>query len=303
LGWSVSVVAPSAASGSGEWVAGSDVAQAGLGEDVPPMTLDFDLGSGLVKDSSIDWSQVEDAESDGTDAALNTSAALAVSTTAVDRRSGRFDREFASRQGIASTAVAPLVCDDRVSGWQRDKREIWGRSQGFPGVGTAKASHGRSTNNTMGVAVQSSGGVWKSSGTRTREAGISASLPASTGSYRVGSRVNYQDISNDCMLRNPYRSRPHSFADVASDRVSVSRQTPSAYCRTRPRGADFTKNSGKNVTYSHGITVHGIGLSAQAGWESTTKIYFDFTEGSGRLCGPNVNGLDVSSYVVMRPPA
>lgn len=63
-----------------------------------------------------------------------------------------------------------------------------------------------------------------------------------------------------------------------------STRPSSRYCAKLPKGRSTWRISENNRTYSGGLTVEGVGLSAEADWTKETRMYIN-PSASSTVCG------------------
>lgn len=154
-------------------------------------------------------------------------------------------------------------------------------------------SKGQST--SLGVAVSQSAynAGFSLSGTTSLTANYSVDFPTVSGTssklaetqFRFGNyhlhcvaiSGGFTYVSDDYTVRADLWVAGNTFVNVS---------TPSAtYCATYLKGSSFTKDSGKQVTWSGAASFYGVGLTAQTGWSSNGKLVYGFPGKAGSLCG------------------
>jgi hypothetical protein len=140
-------------------------------------------------------------------------------------------------------------------------------------------ARGTSTATTLGVAVNS-GSSWSASGTSSSAAGTSAGFTATAiQTDRMFAQWRYHTYYG-CGAQWAY---PYDYV-ARGDTVSIAHPTYS-YCGGLYKAGDiYRANSYSNGTYSAGLSVYGVSLSSQAGWNSSMTLTFNFT-GNGYVCG------------------
>lgn len=155
------------------------------------------------------------------------------------------------------------------------------------------------SSHTLGVGVSTSGayGTYSASGSQTKSAGFgydSGWTIANAvvkddwaykkyGTYCTGAGYVDYTIRPDYGLGGPY----YDYAGTASW---------CAYSTPYPAGHDFWRSSGANRTYSAGMGIQGVGLTAQSGWTSSQKISFHFSR-AGKMCASTTAGLGYAPMV------
>jgi len=159
------------------------------------------------------------------------------------------------------------------------------------------------TNHTLGVAFKAQSGVWSQSGT----SGMSESAAGSgdfPGLYdnQVNNEINYREYAFYCggtarawypdstyALLYPMLGWPHSSHPIWSS------------CVTYGSGVHMAKEQGTNSTYSYGVDVGPISVSAQGGWTTSISETWNFTATS-KLCGNTASGWVASPKAEAHQP-
>lgn len=262
--------------------------------DAVEPSVSIDLGTGRVKDSSIDLTSMEGADGEQ----LSSGEAAASLAIGITGRSETFNQDLAAKRG--SSTWIPMPCGAQLIDYTRGIAEYPTRLQGAPNL-KAMAISGYGTSHTMGVAADING-VWKQDGTRTVSMDDTATLGPRSGAYYVGNRVNYKNLRNDCTPTRRYFSMPHNISTLLTVEKTATRHS-FARCDNTPSGWTYTKSRTKSVTMSAGLTVKGISLTAQSGWNADTKLQFGGPPGSvwesgpAKICYSNLDGPTASASI------
>lgn len=151
------------------------------------------------------------------------------------------------------------------------------------------------SSHTLGIAVKAPGAPWTLSGSNTRS--TSSSLTTHRG-YIGGMRnqVNYREYKRTCPspLRYWYQWKPYSVHSLNSGFTAyagVPAWNYRANCgEQRYRVGDFTKSEGSNATFSNGVNLTVLDVSAKATFSSNTKLRFDFSGAGAYMCGSTSQG-------------
>lgn len=144
------------------------------------------------------------------------------------------------------------------------------------------------SSHTLGVGVSSSGTAMRQSGT----ASIGTSAGATIGNIadaHVKNRVNYRNYYNSC---SPYEYRkPLSFNALmpSGDFTRAADHNYTASCANYYPGGTTWKQNVTNYTYSAGVDIGPINVSAQSGWNTATKLTYYVKEKS-KICGSSLSG-------------
>lgn len=160
---------------------------------------------------------------------------------------------------------------------------------------TVIQEHG--TKHTLGVAIKYDGAVnWTASGTETKTFQASASTNYGGTSAIVHNSVNYRQFDIVCSIGLKVwvdtSWKPHGYHSLNTGRTLVSRPTSwstAANCSTYSAG-EYTKSQGSNAVFSTGVKLSVINLSAQASFNSSTKLRWNFSSSGGWLCGSSSFG-------------
>lgn len=143
------------------------------------------------------------------------------------------------------------------------------------------------SSHTLGIALKS-GSTWSASGTGT----ISTSSGAEANNVvnaRAVNKVNYRDYTN---CANHVQRRPVSFfALLPGGSFPQVSHTNFAYCgsSTYAPAQKIWKTKGKNATFSTGVSLGPISVSAQSGWTQQTKLTWSITQ-TTKVCGSTAVG-------------
>lgn len=190
--------------------------------------------------------------------------------------------------GVEPLAVTPDAgCGVPIMGpWFYNRPELWLKVYSWYGA-KVTVYETTSSKHTLGFGVSyNAGSTWSAGGTVSKYTGAG---DEHDGLYdqMVYNRVNYRDVIY-CLTK--YR-KPMSFSDIIANDLFVL--TPNVnfthLCQKKTAGAKPYKEQGKNVTYATGVSVPGINLSAQAGYDSNGKYQFIVTQ-TTRICGSTSQG-------------
>ncbi|MFN8168527.1 MAG: hypothetical protein U0S36_07060 [Candidatus Nanopelagicales bacterium] len=242
---------------------------------------------------------------DSTGRAPVASSALRTST----KRSAATDALMAQptlADGLSAVSPAPPTvagpsCGAYVAGtWRYNLPETFMRVYGWSGAkGTVTQTI--SSDHTLGIGIKANsadGGLWS--------ANVGTTSTISSGDVRVTTnavdvvmknRVNYRDFKNPC---GGVLSKPQSIAALAptADLTYAGHTNFTAYCTTYT-GGSYEKSTGSNVTYTAGIDIGPVSVSAKAGYDTDTKLMFTFTAKT-KFCGNSSTGIVNSSQVDAR---
>src|SRR5262245_8746716 len=183
-----------------------------------------------------------------------------------------------------------------TSTYQNGKREHFINIYAWSS-GSVTLEETSSSSHTMGVAVNesASGGSYKQDGTSTIHAGFGGQQ-SGFADVSVSNLVNYRLWKYLCgggVLARMYK--PHNFGDIINnDSFAYAPHKTFSTCVTKYPNADGTashwwKYAGSNVTYSTGVTLSFINLSAKSSFSTQTSITFD-VKAKSRLCASSSQG-------------
>ncbi len=154
----------------------------------------------------------------------------------------------------------------RAGTWHYGRPEYFARVFGSADA-PATITQTYNVDHELGVGMKDFGGHWTMGGTTKISLGASATSPATATSRMAYNKINYRDFYNNCYV---YERRPQSVHSLMSDFPITSR--PEWNNCTYYAGGTYSKTSGKNVTYSQGMNLGQVFVSAQSGWYSETKL-------------------------------
>lgn len=154
------------------------------------------------------------------------------------------------------------------------------------------------TSHTLGVALKVDGSSsWSQSGTQTVSFGASATSNYGATSSIIENRVNYRQWQQLCaigpLIKIDLLWRPHSYHSLNTGQVIVSRPTSwsvAGNCTIYGANNTLTKDRGTNATFSAGVSLTVLSVSARAAFSNNTKLQWAFSQSGGWLCGSNGDG-------------
>ncbi|WP_454855135.1 hypothetical protein [Promicromonospora soli] len=277
----------------GRWIAAMDAEAVSSGDPAEGVAMTFDLDTGAVTDSTMPWTeQVDDQGVELTEAA----ATEALRSEVTARES--IDTWLAGRASAAS--VTPLdECAAHATGtYQGNRRENFIIARG---VVNAKVTVDQNSNSkhTVGIAVKPST-QWKAGGTVTKTWSNSAQQGGVTGTRKYYDHVRYRFYNNPCGLGYTDYWRPNNDQELLAGYVLVDALNYNN-CSTHGNEHTYTKEDGKNTTYSTGVDLEQVDVSAQSGWGTKTQLRWKWT-GTAKLCWSSAAaGPNGSARVITKP--
>jgi len=188
---------------------------------------------------------------------------------------------------VPAQSVAPACCVcvwAATNNWYYNRPEKFMAAYAWSGA-KVTVTQVNGTDHQLGIGYQVSGGNWSQSGTMNLDesSGGGAEVAGFINKY-IYNAVNYRDWVNSC---GATQRRPASTYAFISSTTSASHPTWS-YCTTYTSGT-FWKTSGTNVTYSAGVNIIVLSVSAQSGWNTSTKEAWVVTSAT-KLCGSTSQG-------------
>lgn len=149
----------------------------------------------------------------------------------------------------------------------------------------------KGTSSTLGVGWSESGeaGDFSVGGDSSVGISVTQGYPTRWGKKSVNFETyfTYVKILKSCVqasqiYSNTYYLRPKKFE--GGEKLAAGPSVNYHYCRAYPKGSYLTVDHGSAYEYHAGVTVLGLGLSAQSGWNThiSETVYFALKR---RLCG------------------
>jgi hypothetical protein len=181
------------------------------------------------------------------------------------------------------TTGAAVICYQKTGSTITDLLENYGRIFAWSGVNTV-VSETDGNDHSLGLGIKVGNQAWTTDGTASF--GESTSNGGSVNNAKdatLNNRVNYTDFYTSCSngFVSVTRKPTSTYAQLTDFSYAGHANWP--YCHLYTTGT-FTKSSGTNVTYSYGMDIAVLQVSAQAGWNSSTEIKFTLTAPSN-YCG------------------
>jgi hypothetical protein len=161
--------------------------------------------------------------------------------------------------------------------------EIWADSHV-----KGRVVHDESTSHTLGIGVKYDGSSsWAAGGKKTVSSSFGYDSNYSIANAAVKNKVWHRYHYASCLgddgewYRTKY-TKPAGFH--SGPYYAYSPHQNHKTCEATYAGHEYRRTSGKNGTYTGGVDLPFINLSAQSGWTSTTEVHWRFERG-GKLCG------------------
>lgn len=184
-----------------------------------------------------------------------------------------------------SKASPADVCVTYSAGDVKNRLEHFGRVYGWKGArGVVDFNVGSS--HTLGIAAGKEK-KWSAAGSATISTDAGATVKGLIDAETMN-RVNYRDYKNLCWSHT--RRRPVSFsALLPSGDFKKTKHKNFKTCAAYDGNATVWKTKGRNATYTSGVALPYVNVSAQSGWTTSTKEGFEITKKSW-ICGSTDDG-------------
>lgn len=140
------------------------------------------------------------------------------------------------------------------------------------------------TEHTLGVAADDALGNWSQGGSLTLSFGAEAETAYPGYPKTILNDVNYRKYQMFCFFIWYYEWRPIGYFALNSGWAPIS--TPSWTSCTTYYSGKYTKVQGSNLTFSVGVGLSPVNVSAQAQFSNQTKLTWNVS-GPAKLCGSN----------------
>jgi hypothetical protein len=196
--------------------------------------------------------------------------------------------------------VAAPGCGFRWGRWHADLVETFMVVHGTEGA-KAEVTESTASNHTMGVEVSTHGGFNDMTASGTATDSYTRKTKAVSPLYTdqaITNRVNYRNKIFTCGNKDYKWARvPDGYYDLmTNDGNPVVTHPNYQNCGSHAAGSHWATESAKSATQEFGVTVVGIGLTAQSGFGTSQTITFYFTQ-DGEVCGNSMQGPVHSSQV------
>lgn len=264
-------------------------------DDGSVATVTVDFGKSTVNDGSLTPESL--VSSDGVTPA-SAPDLEAVGGTAMSAHSGpAFNAAQASLSDApsgssrATAAVPAEICQGSWGSTYQNSSERWANIYGVLAPWNVTLSNGNS--HTLGIAYK--GGQ---SGTLTISASTSSSTTAAQAT--LYNTVQYRPWYDSCYPNEWWK--PYAVVTLMSSYSQIA-IVNYPYCTAVAANVTYTKNTSSNLTFSGGVSIKGVGLTAKSGWDSAVRMSMAPTR-NGYVCGNSSVGWSGSSNVsnqVTRP--
>ncbi len=142
---------------------------------------------------------------------------------------------------------------------------------------------------TLGIAVKYPGSsTWSAGGTSTRGASWGYNTPYDVADAHVHNKIYHRYYIATCITSSGIYTTKYSKPSTwhSGPYYSYAPHVDYAYCSPGYKGHEYYRTSYKNGTYSGGVDLPFINLSAQSGWNSEIQGWWKFYR-NGKLCGSN----------------
>jgi hypothetical protein len=173
----------------------------------------------------------------------------------------------------------------------------------FAQVHATSIAYGRvleetTASHTLGVGASASGGSgsWSGSGTMTKSSGYGYDTGYHVANKYVSDEWRYVKYGFNCGGGYlSYEIRPS--VDLGGPfYADAGTAIWCAYSVNYNTGSAFHRTSGANKTFSTGMSISGVSLSAQSGWTTSQETHFSFTS-NGKMCASTADGLGSAPLV------
>jgi len=159
-------------------------------------------------------------------------------------------------------------------------------------------THG--SQHSVGVGVSRSGSSWSASGSVTQTWSDSNTVTAPfTSSRSVGNAINYRKFQLICQKQNNGWKVLPTGLDALMPSTFTRQPIASPkfkHCQPYRKGQTYTIDHQDNATYSGGVTLGFVNLSAHAAMTRQTSETFSMSKNSF-ICGNNTSSLNKSTQV------
>lgn len=208
-------------------------------------------------------------------------------------RAARLSSQLTTRLDAATSAqpaAAGLGCVYYVGLSHYGLSERFMQAYGWSGAqATVYEDYGNDHTLGIGLSTNAKGTSFTQSGTQTLNVGASAERGGVVDA-NVYNRVNYRDYYNTCTPH--FERRPISVYGLLTDYTYAPHPRWSTCIRYS--SGKYTKAKGSNVTYSAGVDIGPVSISARSGWDSNTKLVWQVTRPTS-ICGSSAQGWVTSA--------
>jgi hypothetical protein len=177
--------------------------------------------------------------------------------------------------------IGPICKTSKTSNTHDHRAKISDVMANTPYV-KGKATYKIGSNHELGVAWKSTGGSVEAGGTVSRKSSESVSPDAVNTDHTAWTDWRYRDFKNTC---RGTQARPGSHQ---GGYYRTSRSRPSyTHCKHYP-AATWTRTTNKAWTYRAGVTIWGVNVHTQVGYDDETALVYVLEKGK-YLCGNNAN--------------
>jgi hypothetical protein len=216
------------------------------------------------------------------------------STPTVSDHNGTHEVATDSKSGIFQPTQ--YGCGNTVAGdWHYGRGEFFARVFGTADApATITQTYGN--DHELGIGFDPSGtATWRMSGTSKISLSASAERGGLAGSVAAWNKINYRDFVTACI--GEYR-RPISAYGLLTGFTATG--TPRWTACNPYYSGQASKVQGRNTTWSTGVDIGPIKVSAQGGWNSEVKTTWTF-RAPEYICGSTSQGWVSSPEAQARP--
>ena len=209
---------------------------------------------------------------------------------------------------IARGRLAPGSC----SPWRLQKKfpPAWGTVGATyvrPGAAHVRQSftYRRGQSSSIGEYLSINGGTFSERGTTAVKATASIAFPSSArpGSNVYRTRFQMGDYQQTCTSNGSTVTSDllKAIGFAGGKNVQHPDQAPAATaCQPLLKGETFTRDKGRAYAWPDGMTVNGVKISMQTGYDNSAQV--KYKSGAGRqVCGTSGHGPASAPLVVVKP--
>jgi hypothetical protein len=260
-----------------------------------PVEIDFDRAAQTVKDSGTSAPAMNE---DGPAPAINSSPTFAMSVSVASNGSP-VTPASASTASAGASSSGPLHCGP----WHPQNQYLYGVPEHFINLYTWRGAPTTLTeevgsDHSLGIAVKMIGpSGWSASGSADISTDTSNGADATvTSSMAEYNQVNYRFFlqscwkPNDDFAGNNKAWRPLGFFALTPQGLETPVRHPSwSACAAYKAAQNVRKDKGSNVTYSAGVDLGFVSVSARASFSAHTRIEFHAAQAT-YVCGSDNRG-------------
>lgn len=193
--------------------------------------------------------------------------------------------DLGESDGLMLTAAAEPICSTSKTSVTHERKAKVSDVMPAPNYMKGKVSYAIGSNHTLGIAVKSQDGSVSAGGTTSRSSQEAVNPVWRGYDHTARTFWKYREYKNWCNGQVTARPESHEGGYYIKERSRPNYK----HCKKYAAQADWTRHDHEAWTYSAGLSLFGVNLKSQVGYDSKTILWYSFPDRARWLCGNDAN--------------